>query len=47
MVKNVREGQWFRSSSVGVTNEAAKQAAIQKTAGFMAEWIRNRFFYDF
>jgi len=47
MEKDVREGQWFRASSVGVTNEAAKQAAIQKTAEFMAERIRNRFFYNF
>lgn len=45
--KGVSESQWFRASSVGVTNEAAKQAAIQKTAGFMAERIRNRFFYNF
>jgi len=45
--KDVREAQWFRASSVGVTNEAAKQAAIQKTAGFMAERIRDRFFYNF
>lgn len=41
------ESQWFRASSSGVTNEAAKQAAIQKTAGFMAERIRERFFYNF
>jgi outer membrane lipopolysaccharide assembly protein LptE/RlpB len=55
--KNVQESQWFRASSGGVTSqnsgtsgvtyEAAKQAAIQKTAGFMAERIRNRFFYNF
>jgi outer membrane lipopolysaccharide assembly protein LptE/RlpB len=41
------ETQWFRASSTGVTNEAAKQVAIQRTAGFMAERIRNRFFYNF
>jgi outer membrane lipopolysaccharide assembly protein LptE/RlpB len=41
------EVQWFRASSVGVTNEAAKQAAIQKAAGAMAERIRSRFFYNF
>ena len=61
--KDVRETQWFRAPSVGVTRqqkgaeesrgtsgvtyEAAKQAAIQKTAAFMAERIRNRFFYNF
>jgi len=55
--KDVRETGWFRAPPVGVTsrntgtsgitNEAAKQATLQKTAGFMAERIRNRFFYDF
>ena len=41
------ENQWFRASSTGVTNEAAKQVAIQRTAGFMAERIRDRLFYNF
>jgi outer membrane lipopolysaccharide assembly protein LptE/RlpB len=41
------ENQWFRASSTGVTNEAAKQVAIQRTAGFMAERIRDRFFQNF
>ncbi len=45
--KGLGETQWFRASSVGVTNEAAKQAAIQKTAGLLAERIRSRFFYNF
>jgi len=45
--KGLSEIQWFRASSVGVTNEAAKQAAIQKTAGLIAERIRSRFFYNF
>jgi len=51
--KGLQETQWFRvpsvanSGTIGVANEAAKQAAIQKTAGFMADRIRNRFFYNF
>jgi outer membrane lipopolysaccharide assembly protein LptE/RlpB len=45
--KGWTENQWFRASSTGVTNEAAKQVAIQRTAGFMAERIRDRFFYNF
>jgi outer membrane lipopolysaccharide assembly protein LptE/RlpB len=45
--KNLGEIQWFRASSVGVTNEAARQVAIQKVAGIMAERVRNRFFYNF
>jgi len=46
-VDSASETQWFRASSVGVTNEAAKQVAIQKTAAAMAERIRNRFLYNF
>jgi len=45
--KGSGETQWFRASSVGVTNEAAKQVAIQKTAASMAERVRSRFFYNF
>lgn len=45
--KGFTENQWFRASSSGVTNEAAKQVAIQRTAGLMAERIRDRFFYNF
>lgn len=45
--KGMHETQWFRASSIGVTNEAAKQAAIQKVAPIMAERIRSRFFYNF
>jgi outer membrane lipopolysaccharide assembly protein LptE/RlpB len=45
--KGWNENQWFRASSTGVTNEAAKQVAIQRTAGFMAERIRDRFFQNF
>jgi outer membrane lipopolysaccharide assembly protein LptE/RlpB len=45
--KGLGESQWFRASSSGVTNEAAKQVSIQKTAGSMAERIRDRFFYNF
>lgn len=45
--KGLGESQWFRASSSGVTNEAAKQVSIQKTAASMAERIRDRFFYNF
>ena len=45
--KGWAEDQWFRASSTGVTNEAAKQVAIQRTAGFMAERMRDRFFQNF
>ncbi len=45
--KGLSESQWFRASSSGLTNEAAKQVSIQRTAGSMAERIRDRFFYNF
>jgi len=45
--KGWSQGGWFLTSFVSVTNEAAKQGAIQKAAGLLAERIRNRFFYNF
>ena len=45
--KGWSESQWFRASSTGLTNEAAKQVSIQRTAGSLAERIRQRFFYNF
>jgi hypothetical protein len=45
--KNWGLSAWFLTQSVSVSNEAAKQAAIQKAAGDFAEAVRNRFFYNF
>ena len=45
--KGFSENRWFRTSSSGVTNEAAKQVAIQETGKLAAERLRSRFFYNF
>jgi outer membrane lipopolysaccharide assembly protein LptE/RlpB len=45
--KGFSENRWFRASSSGVTNEAAKQVAIQETGKLAAERLRSRFFYNF
>jgi len=45
--KNLSETRWFRASSNVLTHEANKTAAIQQVGGFVAERIRNRFFYNF
>jgi len=45
--KGLSEPGWFATQSVSVTNESAKQGAIQKAAATFAEFVRNRFFYNF
>lgn len=45
--KGFSETRWFRASSSGVTNDAAKQVAIQETGKLAAERLRSRFFYNF
>jgi len=45
--RNFSEKRYYRASSNILTNEANKAAAIQETAGLMAERIRNRFYYQF
>jgi hypothetical protein len=45
--KGVSETQWFRASSQVLTNEANKAIALQHLGRFVAERIRNRFFYNF
>jgi outer membrane lipopolysaccharide assembly protein LptE/RlpB len=41
------ETRWYRTSSNILASESSKAAAIQQIGTFMAERIRNRFFYDF
>jgi outer membrane lipopolysaccharide assembly protein LptE/RlpB len=45
--RNLSERQWYRASSNVLTSEANKAAALQQIGGFVAERIRNRFFYVF
>jgi len=41
------ETRWFRASSDVLTSETNKATAIQETGRFVAERLRNRFFYNF
>jgi outer membrane lipopolysaccharide assembly protein LptE/RlpB len=45
--KGFSETRWFRASSNVLTNETNKAAALQQIGRFVAERIRNRFFYNF
>jgi outer membrane lipopolysaccharide assembly protein LptE/RlpB len=45
--KDLTERRWYRASSNVLANETNKAAAIQEAGRFMAERIRNRFFYNF
>jgi outer membrane lipopolysaccharide assembly protein LptE/RlpB len=44
---DLSETSWYRASSNVLTNEANKDASLQKIGRLMAERIRNRFFYQF
>jgi len=44
---DLSETRWYRASSNVLFNEASKGAAIQQMGTFVAERIRNRFFYNF
>jgi len=41
------ETRWYRTSTSVLISESKKAAAIQQIGRFMAERIRNRFFYQF
>jgi outer membrane lipopolysaccharide assembly protein LptE/RlpB len=45
--KDLIERRWYRASSNVLASETNKAAAIQEAGRFMAERIRNRFFYNF
>lgn len=44
---DLSETRWYRASSDVLFNEASKAAAIQQIGTFVAERVRNRFFYNF
>jgi outer membrane lipopolysaccharide assembly protein LptE/RlpB len=44
---DVSESRWFRASSSVLTGESNRAAAIQEIGRFIAERMRNRFFYNF
>ena len=45
--RDISESRTFRASAFGLTNEGNKGVAIQQAAAFVAQRIRNRFFYNF
>ena len=45
--KDLSETRWYRTSSNVLTSETNKAAAIQQVGKFVADRIRNRFFYNF
>jgi len=45
--KDFSETRWYRAFSNVLTSEANKAAALQQIGRFVAERIRNRFFYNF
>lgn len=45
--RNLSETRWYRTSSNILTSEANKVVAVQQMGRFVAERIRNRFFYNF
>ncbi len=44
---DISETRWFRASSSVLTGESNRAAAIQEIGRFIAERMRNRFFYNF
>jgi len=46
-VKDLSDGRVYRTSSNILVSESNRAAAVQNLGRFMAEMIRNRFFYNF
>jgi outer membrane lipopolysaccharide assembly protein LptE/RlpB len=44
---DVSETQWYKASSAVLISESTKAAAIQQIGKYVAEKMRNRFFYNF
>jgi len=45
--KDISETRWYKTSSAILISESSKAAAIQQIGEFIAERVRNRFFYNF
>jgi len=45
--RDVSETRWYRASSAVLISESSKAAAIEQIGKYVAERIRNRFFYNF
>ena len=44
---DVSETRWYKASSAVLTSEFSRAAAIEQIGKYIAERIRNRFFYNF
>jgi hypothetical protein len=47
MEKDLSEAGWYKTSLNILISESNRAAAIEQIGGFIAERIRNRFFYNF
>jgi len=45
--RDVSETRWYRASSAVLISESSKAAAIEQIGQYIAEKMRNRFFYKF
>ena len=45
--KNLSDSRWYKTSFNILVSESNRAAAVQNLGRFMAEMIRNRFFYNF
>jgi len=45
--RDVSETRWYKASSAVLISESSKAAAIEQIGKYIAERIRNRFFYNF
>jgi outer membrane lipopolysaccharide assembly protein LptE/RlpB len=45
--RNVSETRWYKASSGVFTSEFSKAAAIEQIGKYIAERVRNRFYYNF
>jgi outer membrane lipopolysaccharide assembly protein LptE/RlpB len=45
--RDVSDTRWYKASSAVLISESTKAAAIQQVGKYIAEKMRNRFFYNF
>ena len=45
--KDISESRWYKAYSSVLSSEFSKDTAIQQIGTFLAERVRNRFFYNF
>ncbi len=45
--RDISDSRWYRASSAVLISESSRAAAIEKIGRYIAEKMRNRFFYNF